>query len=355
VINRVPVPTPRELEVLWYLGVGMHIDAPEKGHLTYFVRPWSTHDEDVARQHRAALHDRATTHRDLRAARHRQDDLRRGGAQLRSSSRSRRDSPASARRSSRSRRATPTSSTRSIRCSHGARLRHARRRLARLARAARLGAHRLHRHQTDIEAFGYGKGYKLADEYWRTILDGLTALQEKRGMVIICIAHAIDQEVRRAGYRGVRPLSDQAARARRGPRERVGRRDRLRAPRDDHRHAGQGTRRLAKGQTSGQRMLSVEERPAYQAKNRYGMPSEIPFPKVGAWDVFAQAVAGAYEVPPPKPALRTAELPLARKRSSLRSRRSRTTTRAHRQPRRSAVRGSRRRGAHARRSRRATH
>jgi hypothetical protein len=37
-MSRVPVPTPRELEVLRYLGVGMHIDAPEKGHLTYFVR-----------------------------------------------------------------------------------------------------------------------------------------------------------------------------------------------------------------------------------------------------------------------------------------------------------------------------
>jgi hypothetical protein len=41
----------------------------------------------------------------------------------------------------------------------------------------------------------------------------LTALQE-RGMVVICIAHSIDQEVRRAGHRRVRPLSDQAARAR---------------------------------------------------------------------------------------------------------------------------------------------
>jgi len=54
-------------------------------------------------------------------------------------------------------------------------------------------------------------------------------------------------------------------------------------------------------------VLAVEERPAFQAKNRYSMPAEIPFPKIGAWSVFADAVAGAYTVPPaPAEAVETA-------------------------------------------------
>lgn len=37
-MNRSSPPTLRELEVLRYLGVGMHIAAPIDGHLTYAVR-----------------------------------------------------------------------------------------------------------------------------------------------------------------------------------------------------------------------------------------------------------------------------------------------------------------------------
>jgi hypothetical protein len=31
----------------------------------------------------------------------------------------------------------------------------------------------------NIEDFGYGKGYKFADEHWRTFLDGLDALRRR--------------------------------------------------------------------------------------------------------------------------------------------------------------------------------
>jgi hypothetical protein len=41
----------------------------------------------------------------------------------------------------------------------------------------------------NIEDFGYGKGFKLADEHWRTLLDGLNALRAN-GMAVILIAHA---------------------------------------------------------------------------------------------------------------------------------------------------------------------
>ena len=41
-----------------------------------------------------------------------------------------------------------------------------------------------------IEAIGYGKGYIEADAYWRYIQSGLDSLRLKKGMQIVCIAHA---------------------------------------------------------------------------------------------------------------------------------------------------------------------
>lgn len=161
-----------------------------------------------------------------------------------------------------------------------------------------------------IEDFGYGKGYKLADEHWRTILDGLTALQEEKSMVIIGIAHAIikkfDAPDTDAYDRYQIKLHDRAAALVNEWADVIG---------FAHLETvtvtkGEGSAKSTKGQSSGARVLSVEERPAFQAKNRYSMPPEIPFPKVGAWDVFAAAVAGAYTAPPaPEPSAQGESVP----------------------------------------------
>ena len=41
-----------------------------------------------------------------------------------------------------------------------------------------------------IEAPGYGKGYVAADELWRKLLAGCNALRTKRGMTIVLVAHS---------------------------------------------------------------------------------------------------------------------------------------------------------------------
>ena len=158
----------------------------------------------------------------------------------------------------------------------------------------------------DIEAFGYGKGYKKADEYWREFLGGLTALQEK-GMVVICIAHS---QIKRFDA----PDTDAYDRYQIKLHERAAGLVNEWADVIGFAHLetitvtkGEGNAKSTKGQSSGARVLAVEERPAFQAKNRYSMPAEIPFPKIGAWSVFADAVAGAYTVPPaPAEAVETA-------------------------------------------------
>jgi hypothetical protein len=63
--------------------------------------------------------------------------------------------------------------------------------------------------------------------------------------------------------------------------------------------------KTTRGVTTGRRLLSLEERPAYEAKNRFGMPADIEFPRTGAWDLFAAACAGAYADDEPAPAAET--------------------------------------------------
>jgi hypothetical protein len=42
-----------------------------------------------------------------------------------------------------------------------------------------------------------------------------------------------------------------------------------------------------RGFSTGERLLFTSEKPAYMAKNRYGLPDSIPM----TWDAFTQAIA----------------------------------------------------------------
>ena len=52
-------------------------------------------------------------------------------------------------------------------------------------------------------------------------------------------------------------------------------------------------KKIIKATGSGERVLHLEERPGFVAKNRYGMPPSIAFPKVGGWDVFEASLTEA--------------------------------------------------------------
>lgn len=47
--------------------------------------------------------------------------------------------------------------------------------------------------KVNIEDFGYGKGYVYAQRIWQELLDGLNALRRDRNMTIILIAHSVIQ------------------------------------------------------------------------------------------------------------------------------------------------------------------
>lgn len=153
--------------------------------------------------------------------------------------------------------------------------------------------------KANIEAFGYGKGYKLADEHWHTFLDGLDALRNN-GMTVICLAHAIikrfDAPDTEAYDRYQLKLHERAANLIKEWADVIGfAHNEVHTVTQDQGFNNKTTR----GVSVGRRILSVEERAAYEAKNRYSLPADLDFPRVGAWDVFANACAPAFSAPAP--------------------------------------------------------
>lgn len=128
-----------------------------------------------------------------------------------------------------------------------------------------------------IEDIGYGKGHIFALDAWREVLAGLDALRSERGMQVILIAHAAVEkfsnpeteaydryaprlnkhasalvqewcdEVLFASYRVLTKTTDEGF-----------------------------NRKRVQGIGSGERVLKTTERPAHVAKNRLGLPDELP-------------------------------------------------------------------------------
>lgn len=142
-----------------------------------------------------------------------------------------------------------------------------------------------------IEDIGYGKGYVLALDLWREYIEALNYLRDAKNMTVIQTAHAhikkfdnpetesydrYEIKLHKAASALLLEHSDIVMFAN----YYVG------VTKDG---AGLKERKRAVG--SGERILYTEERPAAVAKNRYGLPSEIPFDLNGNyWGVIAQHV-----------------------------------------------------------------
>lgn len=151
----------------------------------------------------------------------------------------------------------------------------------------------------NIEDPGYGKGYTVAAGYWSTFLKGLTLLQETKGMMIVLTAHA---EVKRFDS----PESD--------PYDRYQIKLHKRAAElvyewadivlfANYKSSVVKTdvgfkKKVARGIGTGSRVIYTEERPAFKAKNRYGLPPEIAFTLPFDWQWFMSQINGE---PTPQP------------------------------------------------------
>lgn len=135
---------------------------------------------------------------------------------------------------------------------------------------------RANRWQT-IETPPYGKGWVAVDIEWRRILNALDRIRRKRGMAIVLTAHS-----------SIERIDDPRAPSYTSYQLRLHRRGRglvmdacdlvgflstdLHILSEDR---GFGQER-ARADGGSQRYLFVEARPAFAAKNRYGMPAKLP-------------------------------------------------------------------------------
>lgn len=150
-------------------------------------------------------------------------------------------------------------------------------------------AHTAQQHgKTDIEAFGYGKGYMFAADYWRELLDGLNALRNERGMAVICLAH---HAIKRFDAPDIEPydryqikLHERASALVQEWADVIGFANyEVFTAKSDVGFSKDVTR----GVTTGRRLLYLTERPAFQAGNRYGMPDSVEL----SWQAFLAAYA----------------------------------------------------------------
>lgn len=139
----------------------------------------------------------------------------------------------------------------------------------------------------NIETPGYGRGYVAALDLWRLLVEGLRALRDDKGMVVILIAHS---QISRFDAPDNEPYD------RYSPKLHKGASALLQEAMDavlfaNYRiatvksEAGFG-KKISRGVGAGDRVLYTEERPAFLAKQRYNLPPVIPM----LWSDFVAGV-----------------------------------------------------------------
>lgn len=133
---------------------------------------------------------------------------------------------------------------------------------------------------TNIEGYGFGKGFKFALDYWNDFLTLINRLRTERNMMIIFVAHPVIRKV-------TPPDSDSydCYMVKLQDSEKVSAKDKFVESSDVMLFANWRTaltdEKLSFGQSrqrgvgSGERIVYTEQRPAYEAKNRFGLPPQI--------------------------------------------------------------------------------
>jgi hypothetical protein len=140
----------------------------------------------------------------------------------------------------------------------------------------------------NIETPSYGKGWVAADDEWRRFIRAISAIRDKHDMNIVMTCHCAIERIddpRAPTYTSYQPRLHKRARglvmdcadavfflA-----------EDLRVVTDDG-----GFRERTRAATDTRRFLFTEGRPAFAAKNRFGMPEKIPIPLDFDFSVLAQ-------------------------------------------------------------------
>ncbi len=141
----------------------------------------------------------------------------------------------------------------------------------------------------NIEAPGYGKGFLAAAEEWRTLLNGLEELRQRRNMAVILIAHDKIKHFESPLHDGydqyTLKLHDRAGALVMEWADVIGWANyRIVTTQSD---AGYGQKET-KARTTGDRILHVEPHPAHMGGNRFGLKN-MPL----SWEAFSAALAAS--------------------------------------------------------------
>ena len=140
-----------------------------------------------------------------------------------------------------------------------------------------------------IEGLGYGKGYIEALRYWRAVFEGLTALRDERGMVVLMTAHSqimhIEDPTSTVYDMHTLKLHKRAGALAEEFADVVGfAAVKVMTKSEDTGFNNKRTRAI----TTGERLLHVDANPAYTAKTRYTMPGSMEL----SWASFENAMQG---------------------------------------------------------------
>ena len=140
----------------------------------------------------------------------------------------------------------------------------------------------------NIETPSYGKGWVAADDEWRRFIRAISAIRDKHDMTVVLTCHCAIERIddpRAPTYTAYQPRLHKRARglvmdctdavffiA-----------EDLRVVTDDS-----GFRERTRAATDARRFLFTEGRPAFAAKNRFGMPEKIPIPLDFNFSTIAQ-------------------------------------------------------------------
>lgn len=143
---------------------------------------------------------------------------------------------------------------------------------------------------TDIEAPGYGKGYVAAVDEWRTITKKLDVLRDKRGMNIILLAHSqvkpFNDPTQLVPYdRYQLKLHEKSAALLREWVDMVLFINYEVFVKTESKNAKKG-----KGLGEGDRLIFTTRMPGYDAKNRFGLPQEVPLAYPNGFEAFTKLI-----------------------------------------------------------------
>lgn len=157
--------------------------------------------------------------------------------------------------------------------------------------------------QPDIEGkdkgspFGFAKGYHFALDVWGKFLQALDYLCEQKRMSIILIAHADikrfdSPDVESYDRYGLKLNAKAAAKIREWADAVIFVNQVIYTEKTDVGF----NKKVVRGIGGHSRMMYTDNRPAAYAKNRYGLPSELPFNKGEAWNTLVTAIKAGREV-----------------------------------------------------------